>query len=112
MSSETFPFLLLHMSHHHRSSKEEAPSEVELKRCPTSALSTEPLPWDSRERLARELSIAKCRVQVGPHLSIHSPFQALHADPSQLKASGGLSLKKEFSLFAHRSGFKTNEEND
>ncbi|XP_045019825.1 double homeobox protein 4C isoform X3 [Bubalus bubalis] len=47
-----------------RSSKEEAPSEVELKRCPTSALSTEPLPWDSRERLARELSIAKCRVQV------------------------------------------------
>lgn len=64
----------------------------------------------TRERLARELGIDESRVQVGPRLSTRSPFQALHADPRQLKASGGLSPEKEFSLFAPRSGFKTNEE--
>ena len=63
----------------------------------------------TREWLARELGIAKSRVQVGPHLCLCSPFQALHANPSQLKAPGGLSPEKEFSLFAPRSGFKTNE---
>ncbi|XP_061266653.1 double homeobox protein 4-like protein 4, partial [Bos javanicus] len=44
----------------------------------------------TRERLARELGVDESRVQ--------------------LKASGGLSPEKEFSLFAPRSGFKTNVE--
>ena len=52
----------------------------------------------TRERLARELGIDKSRVQVDPHLSTHSPFQALHTDPRQLKAAGGLPPEKEFSL--------------
>ena len=64
----------------------------------------------TRERLARELGIAESRVQVGPRLCPRSPFQALHADPSRLKAPGGLSPQKEFSLFAPRSGSKTNAE--
>ena len=64
----------------------------------------------TRERLAQELGIAQSRVQVGPRLCPRSPFQALHANPSQLKAPGGLSPEKEFSLFAPRSGFKTNED--
>ena len=64
----------------------------------------------TRERLARELGMAESRVQLGPRLCPCSPFQALHADPSQLKAPGSLSPEKEFSLFAPRSGSKTNEE--
>ncbi|MGL2785002.1 homeobox domain-containing protein, partial [Helicobacter pylori] len=64
----------------------------------------------TRERLARELGIAESRVQVGPRLCPRSPFQALHADPSRLKATGGLSPQKAFSLFAPRSGSKTNAE--
>lgn len=64
----------------------------------------------TRERLARELGIAESRVQVGPRLCPRSPFQALHADPSRLEATGGLSPQKAFSLFAPRSGSKTNAE--
>ncbi|XP_068847585.1 liprin-alpha-1-like [Capricornis sumatraensis] len=52
----------------------------------------------TRERLAWELGIAESRVQ------------ALHANPSKLKAPDSLSSEKEFSLFASRSGYKTNEE--
>ena len=52
----------------------------------------------TRERLARELGIAESRVQVGPRLCPRSPFQALHADPSRLKATGGLSPQKAFSV--------------
>ena len=113
MCSETLPFLFFfHRPCLHRVSKEEAHSEAEPEGHPASALSTEPLPWDSHQRTAGPgACIAKSRVQVGPRLWPCSPFQALHANPSKLKAPGGLSPEKEFSLFASRSGFKTNEEN-
>ena len=49
--SETLPFLLsFHRPHRHRISKEEARSEAEPEGRPASALSTEPLPWDSDQR--------------------------------------------------------------
>ena len=79
--------------------KEEACSEAKPDGRLASALSKNPYPGiATRERLAQELGIAESRIQVGPCLSSHSAFQALHADPSQLKASGGLSPEKEFSL--------------
>ena len=64
----------------------------------------------TRELLAKELGIAKSRVQVGPRLCPHSPFQALHADLSKLKAPGGLSSGRNSLCVAPRSGFKTSEE--
>lgn len=49
--SEALPFLLFfHRPHRHRISKEEARSEAEPEGRPASALSTEPLPWDSDQR--------------------------------------------------------------
>ena len=49
--SEALPFLLFfHRPHRHRISKEEARSEAEPEGRPASALSTEPLPWDSDHR--------------------------------------------------------------
>ena len=105
--SETLPFLLFfHRPRRHRISKEEARSEAEPEGCPASALSTEPLPWHSDQRTAGP-GAWHCRKQSSgraplgpPGLCPRSPFPALQADPSQLKAPGGLSPEKEFSLFA------------
>ena len=53
ISSENFPFLFLfHRPCRHRISKEEAHSEAEPEGHPGSDLSTEPLLWDSDQRMA------------------------------------------------------------
>ncbi|MDI3350499.1 hypothetical protein AFAEFNGA_00636 [Mycoplasmopsis arginini] len=111
--SEALPFLLFfHRPHRHRISKEEARSEAEPEGRPASALSTEPLPWDSDQRTTGPRARHWRKQSSGrpPASPPVLPFKALHADPRQLKASGGLSPEKEFSLFAPRSGFKTNVE--